>query len=231
MWSQLEEHLRECGAPTSLVPFQNYVALLLENRSRLNLTGITSPAEAVSLHLLDALEILRRKGFHSGDRGIDVGSGPGIPGIPLAMALPGCTITLLDSRGKKVDCLRSMCERLRLKNASVLAGRAESVGRHPAYRERFDFAVTRALAPPPVALECCLPLVRPAGKAFLWVGPSFDSADISHALEVLGGRLHSIHHYTLHPDRRRAIVEVVKQHETPGQYPRKPGIPRKRPLR
>lgn len=231
MWDQVTERLRECSSPASVVPFREYLSLLLAHQSRINLTGIENLADAVSLHLMDSLELLRCQKIQAGDCGIDVGSGAGLPGLPLAIALPRCSMALVDSRKKRIEFLRLVCSRLELTNTRVLPGRAEAIGRDPAYREGFDFAVARALAPPAVALEYCLPLVGVSGKVFLWVGPSFESDDVSQALSELGGRLRRLHEYTLHHARRRAIIEVTKEKPTPQRYPRKPGIPRKRPLR
>lgn len=229
-WNYVDQLLHACGSPASLGTFKNYVSLLLDYRSRMNLTGIDNVADAVSLHLLDSLELLRHCRLHDGARGIDVGSGAGLPGIALAVAVPGIRMTLLDSRRKRLDFLRLAAGTLDLANVEVAAGRAETVGRNPAYRDTFDFSVARALAVPPVAFEYCLPLVRCGGRAFLWVGPSFEPDEVSLAIPELGGRLSGVHEYTLGPDRKRAIVEVTKEQETPGRYPRRPGIPRKRPL-
>lgn len=230
-WAELERRLRKAGSPSAVAPFRHYVDLLLEYRSRLNLTAAATAAELASLHLLDSLELLRIAGPRPPASGIDVGSGAGLPGIPLALAEPLWNMTLLEARTKRAAFLRTVNQRLGCTNIRVLQGRAEEVARDPALREQFHLSLARALAPPPAAAECCLPFVRVEGRCFFWVGPSFSPEDVLPALGELGGRLEDVHRYELQPgSRRRAIAVVVKVSPTPDRYPRRPGVPRKRPL-
>jgi 16S rRNA (guanine527-N7)-methyltransferase len=232
MWNRVSANLEDMRSEAGTEPFREYLSILLRERENLNLTGADTMGDLISLHLLDSLEFLRAfPGEGKRGRGIDIGSGAGFPGLPLAIACPDLEMTLADSRGKRVEFLEAVRERLGLSNVTVLAGRAESIGREPELRERFDFSVARALAPPPVAVEYCLPLVRSGGRSFLWVGPSFQQGDIARAVEELGGKPGRVHEYELSPgSRRRGIVEILKEGPTPDRYPRRPGIPRKRPL-
>jgi len=232
MWERVERLLAEAGSETDTAPFQRYLDRLLEERTKMNLTGVGSMAEAVSVHLVDSLEFLRLgPEVRELGEGIDVGSGAGLPGLPIGVALPRVRMTLLESRGKKVEFLEATVEMLRLENVAVLSGRAEDLGRDSKHRERYGFTLVRALAPPPVALEYCLPLVRTGGSSFLWVGPSYDAETAERAAAELGARPGRIHRYTLSREsRRRSIVCFIKESPTPDRYPRRAGIPRKRPL-
>lgn len=143
---------------------------------------------------------------------VDVGSGGGVPGIPLAVAMPDREVTLLESNGRKCDFLREWAPR----NATVVQGRAEEQS-----IDRFGVAVAKALAPPPVAAEWCLPLVRPTGAVVLWVGPSADSDRVAKVARRLGGEL---------DERPPGFLVLRKVAPTPEGFPRRPGIARKRPL-
>jgi 16S rRNA (guanine527-N7)-methyltransferase len=144
---------------------------------------------------------------------VDVGSGGGVPGIPLAHALPEREVTLLEANGKKCEFLREWAP----PNATVMQGRAEEQE-----VDAFGVAVAKALAPPPVAAEWCLPLVRVGGAAVLWVGPTADAANVSRVAERLGGRLDESG-----PD---GLLVLRKLEPTPPGFPRRTGVARKRPL-
>ena len=143
---------------------------------------------------------------------VDVGSGGGVPGIPLAVSLPERQVTLLEANGRKCDFLREWAP----PNATVVQGRAEEQE-----TDRFGVAVAKALAPPPVAAEWCLPLVRPGGAALLWVGPTADLARVARVAQQLGGEP---------GEKADGLLVVRKVEPTPAGFPRRPGIARKRPL-
>jgi 16S rRNA (guanine527-N7)-methyltransferase len=144
----------------------------------------------------------------------DVGSGGGAPGIPLAAALPGREVTLLEAERRKADFLRRW--ESELPNLRVVWGRAEEQE-----TDRFGVAVAKALAPPPVAAEWCLPLVRPGGAAVLWIGPSADLDAVARVAEQLAGAA---------PENRDGLLVLRKLGPTPDGFPRRPGMARKRPL-
>jgi 16S rRNA (guanine527-N7)-methyltransferase len=144
---------------------------------------------------------------------VDVGSGGGVPGIPLAASLPQREVTLLEANGRKCDFLREWAPT----NARVVQGRAEEQS-----TDSFGVAVAKALAPPPVAAEWCLPLVRPGGAAVLWVGSTADVAHVRRVAEQLGGEL---------AGERDGLLVLHKVRATPEGFPRRTGIARKRPLR
>ena len=177
------------------------------------LTSVRDLEEAWKVHVEQSLAalpvVLRVEG-----QIVDVGSGGGAPGIPLAAALPDRHVTLLESNERKAAFLeRAAAE---FPNVTVVRGRAEEQE-----LERFGVAVAKALAPPPVALEWCLPLVRIGGAAILYVGPSADSEAVARAAAKLGGAA---------PEAEPGLLVVRKIAPTPPGFPRRPGIARKRPL-
>ena len=177
------------------------------------LTAIADPEEAWAMLVQDALRGAEVVADFAGSI-VDVGSGGGSPGIPLAVALPDREITLLEANARKARFLEQAAAGF--PNVTVLRGRAEE--QEP---DRFGVAVAKALAPPAVALEWCLPLVRPGGAAVLWVGRSADFGQLSRVAEQLaGGR----------PEERSGLAVVPKVAPTPPGFPRRVGVARKRPL-
>lgn len=177
------------------------------------LTALRDPGEARRALLDDALRGAPLVAAEDGPV-VDVGSGGGTPGIPLAAALPDRTVTLLEADRRKCAFLERWTREL--PNLRVIRGRAEE---QPL--EAFGVAVAKALAPPPVAAEWCLPLVREGGAVVLWIGPSADLARLAAAAEQVGGRLE-------HAEDGLAVMR--KTGPTPARFPRRPGIARKRPL-
>jgi 16S rRNA (guanine527-N7)-methyltransferase len=177
------------------------------------LTGVREPDAARRLHLeesLAAVELVRR---YPGPI-VDIGSGGGSPGIPLAAALPDRQVTLLEANGRRCEFLERIAREF--PNVHVVRGRAEEQE-----TERFGVAVARALAPPPVALEWCLPLVVRGGAAILYAGPTADAAAVGRAAKLLGGA---------EPEVHPGLLLVEKLSPTPLGFPRRPGVARKRPL-
>jgi len=177
------------------------------------LTSIDDPAEARRMLLEDALRAVENVRRFGGPI-VDVGSGGGSPGIPLAAALPDREVTLLEANRRKCDFLREVAGEF--PNVTVIEGRAEEQD-----TDRFGVALAKALAKPPVAAEWCLPLVRPGGAAILWVGPSADLAAVGRVAEQVGGAA---------PELEEGLVVVQKASPTPKGFPRRPGMARKRPL-
>jgi 16S rRNA (guanine527-N7)-methyltransferase len=161
---------------------------------------------------------------------VDVGSGGGLPGLPLKIALPGLDMTLIEADQAKAAFLVSACSALGLRGVEVVARRAEDVGRDPRYRESFDVAVARALAPMPVLVELCLPLVRVGGRLLAQKTESEDLRGATRAIEALGGSLSRV---VAAPSAARGagtIVIVDKIRSTPPAYPRRAGVPARKPL-
>ncbi len=177
------------------------------------LTSIDDPADARRMLLADALRAVEIVRSFEGPI-VDVGSGGGTPGIPLAAAFPEREIVLLEATRRKCDFLREAAREW--SNVSVLEGRAEEQE-----VDHFGVAVAKALAKPPVAAEWCLPLVRQGGAAVLWVGPNADLAAVGRVSRLVGGAV---------PELEDGLVVLRKVSQTPEGFPRRPGMARKRPL-
>jgi len=175
------------------------------------MTALRDEAEAQAMLVDDALRAVAVVSAFDGPI-VDVGSGGGSPGIPLALVLPDREVTLLEAERRKADFL----ERWAPPNACVVWGRAEE---QPV--DEYGVAVAKALAQPPVAAELCLPLVRPGGAAVLWVGPSADLSVVARVSSLLGGDV---------PEERDGLVVLRKLAPTPAGFPRRSGMPKKRPL-
>ena len=161
---------------------------------------------------------------------VDVGSGGGLPGLPLKIARPELEVTLIEADQAKAAFLVQTAARLGLRGVEVVARRAEDTGRDPRYRERFDVAVARALAALPVLVELCLPLVRVGGRMLAQKTEKEDLTAAAHAIEVLGGSLHGAAPAPSAVRRAGTVVVVDKVRLTPDAYPRRPGIPARKPL-
>jgi 16S rRNA (guanine527-N7)-methyltransferase len=177
------------------------------------LTSIRDPAEARRVHVDDSLAALDVVSRFEGPI-VDVGSGGGAPGIPLAAALPERQVTLLEANGRKCAFLREAVREF--PNVTVVQGRAEEQE-----TDTFGVAVAKALAPPPVAAEWCLALVAPGGAAVLYVGPSADAAAVSRVAERLGGAP---------AEETPGLLVLRKLEPTPAGFPRRPGVAKRRPL-
>jgi 16S rRNA (guanine527-N7)-methyltransferase len=181
-------------------------------------------AEAYERHVADALAGLHLVDATEGDV-VDVGSGTGVPGLVIALVRPGRAVHLVESVQKKAAVLAAIATDLGADNVDVHAERAEDLGRAGG-RERYGLAVCRALAPPPVAVELCLPLVRTGGRLVIWAGET-DAAALEHAAQAVGGELERVEPA---PGDRRSLVVVTKTGPTPPRYPRRAGMAAKRPL-
>ena len=161
---------------------------------------------------------------------VDVGSGAGLPGLPIKIARPDLRVTLIEADQAKAAFLVHASAALGLEGVEVVARRAEDAGQDPALREAFDVAVARALAPLPVLVELCLPLVRVGGRLLAQKTEGEDPAGASTAIDLLGGRLAAVVSAPSPARTAGTIVVVDKVAPTPARYPRRPGIPARKPL-
>ena len=216
-----------------LAALGQYEGLLLEWNSRFNLTAIRDPQEIRTRHFLDSLTCLIAMRGTPMERVIDVGSGAGFPGIPLKIACPDMQLTLVESIGKKADFCRQVVQTLNLKAVSVIGGRAETLGQAGDHRQRYDWALARAVAVMPVLAEYLLPLVKIGGHALAMKGESApaEAQSAENALRLLGGSLRQLIPVSL-PSvvEERYLVVVDKTASTPAAYPRRVGVPAKKPL-
>lgn len=211
-----------------------YHAMLCDWNTRMNLTGDADFKAALYRHYLDSLAPLSLGFFRVDASVIDVGSGAGFPGLPLAIARPDLQVTLLDSLMKRVSFLSAVADELGLANVAVRHARAEDAGREPALRERFDVAVARAVAPLPVLCELMLPFVRVGGQMACYKGPAAQEelAAGSEAARLLGGSEVQVLPVQIpgRPDWQHCVIASRKKEKTIRQYPRKAGTPGRSPL-
>jgi 16S rRNA (guanine527-N7)-methyltransferase len=203
---------------------QQYAELLLDWNRRVNLTGART-LDQVRAQIADADSLLAAS-WASVNRVIDIGSGGGLPAIPLALARPDIQFTLLEANARKSAFLEHVAGTLGLRNVAVLSGRAEEFGRRPALREQFDRAISRAAARPAVLLELALPFVTPGGDLIAQVTP-FDPHLLDLAARLLGGGPPRL----LRPlAGGSALLVVDKLAPTPNDFPRRVGLPNRKPL-
>lgn len=231
------EDLKRLGleaALTTLAQQGQFLDLLLDTNRHFNLTGIRDRDAAWRGHVIDSLTALPfLELLAPGAAVIDVGSGGGLPGIPIAMARPDLCITLLEATGKKAKFLELCVKELNLTSCAVLHDRAETVGQNPAHRQRYDTAVCRAIGPVRELLEYLLPLVRVGGRclAFKAQHAEQELKEAGRAMDLLGaGAVEVADTYGSAFDRHSVMIVVHKQRSTPMKYPRSPGAPRCAPL-
>jgi len=213
--------------------FEWYGRELAEWNKRVNLTAIRDPEEIEIKHFLDSLSCLQVMQPAPGDRVVDVGTGAGFPGLPLKIIYPQIRLTLVESIGKKLKFCRHVVHTLGLKDVEILQVRAENLGQERNYRQRFDWAVARAVAVMPVLVEYLLPLLRVGGKAVIQKGESgpLEAQAADYAIKLLGGRLAQIKKVELpRVVETRHLILLEKVAATADRYPRRAGIPSKRPL-
>jgi 16S rRNA (guanine(527)-N(7))-methyltransferase GidB len=205
--------------------------LLLDENKKQNLISRKAGPEEIDQHIRDSLQVLQWISLKD-RKVIDIGSGAGFPGLILAMACPHCHVTLIESDLKKSGFLNYACDELGLSNVKIVHERVEIVGQASDYRDKYDFCTSRAVAAMRIMLEYGIPLVKPGGRLLLWKGSGYQQeiTDAQNALETLGGMVDEIYLYNLLHERDRAIVTVKKIRPTPAQYPRKVGMPSKKPL-
>ncbi len=216
-----------------LEAFDWYASELKSWNKRFNLTAVTDRNQIEIKHFLDSLSCLTAMRPRPSERIVDIGTGAGFPGIPIRIACPQVHLVLVESIGKKAQFCQHVVDHLELANVEVSNARAEQVGRLPQYRESFDWALARAVAKLPTLLEYMLPLVRVDGGAIAQKGDTApaEAQSAAAALEVLGGELEEIIPVELPSvTETRHLVVVRKSAATPEQYPRRVGIPSKRPL-
>lgn len=210
-----------------------YERELIDWNTRFNLTAIRDPQEIHIKHFLDSLTCLQAMRESPIGRLIDIGTGAGFPGIPIKIIHPKMQLTLVESVGKKAEFCRHVVKILDLQGVEVVQERAETLGQDPDYRERYDWAVARAVAILPVLAEYLLPLVQVGGGMLAMKGESgpAEAHSAEHALRVLGGHLRQLLPVTL-PGvvEERYLVVIDKVAATPSGYPRKVGVPAKHPL-
>lgn len=208
---------------------ETYRDLLIDWNTRMDLTAV-SEEDMAARHFLDSLTPLLTGLFVEGATLIDVGTGAGFPGLPLAIARPDLKVTLLDAQEKRCKFLRFVLDSIGIDNARVVCQRAEIAAREDALREHFDIAVARAVAPANVLCEYLLPFLRVGGRALMWKGPAVrgELPAAGRAANLLGGAYKSL--IDLPGDNAHVLAVFEKEKNTHPVYPRKNGIPARKPL-
>lgn len=215
-----------------ILKFYEYMNLLLEWNEKINLTAITEQDEIILKHFVDCLTI--QKYIENNNNIVDIGTGAGFPGIPLAIMNNKNKFVLVDSLNKRINFLNDVKEKLELENVDAIHSRAEEFCQNKMYREKFDIAVSRAVANLSVLAEYLLPAIKVGGKVICMKGSKIDEElnDAKFALKELGGNVILREEFCLPgTDMKRNIIIVKKIKETPKKYPRKSGLPAKQPLK
>lgn len=211
----------------------SFAELLKEWNQKMNLTAIENDDDIIYKHFLDSLLVLKIWDKWDNKKVIDIGTGAGFPGIPLKIFEPTIKIDLLDSLNKRLIFLENVTNSLNLSDVNLIHGRAEDYGKDEDYREKYDIALARAVAKLPILLEFCLPFVKVGGYFIALKGLEAEEelAESHKALEVLGAKFIDSKSFTLlNGEHKRTLMLFEKIAEMPSKYPRKAGIPKKRPL-
>lgn len=223
----LQKYAEDMGSSLTfrqLELFDIYAKMLVDWNGCMNLTAITEPREIVIKHFIDSISLLAKARIGEGASLIDVGSGAGFPGLPLAILRGDLRITLMDSLNKRINFLNAVVAELSISNVTTVHMRAEQAGRDVRFREQFDFAAARAVTSLPALLEYCLPLVRVNGVFLPQKGGEKykdEMAASGPALSLLGGRVRSVEEFSLPEDGgQRCVIFIDKISACPAKYPR-----------
>lgn len=233
----MKEASNEAGlelTETQYEGFIKYMRLLQEWNEKINLTAITEDEEIIKKHFIDCIKAFKSEEIRNAKTIIDVGTGAGFPGLPIAIMNPNCEVTLLDSLNKRINFLNLVVKELNLKNVKTIHSRAEDGARNKDLREKFDIATSRAVANMAVLSEFCLPYVKTNGHFVALKGPAVDDElkDAEKAIKTLGGEFKSVIEIEIEDtDLKHNIVEVKKIRQCPKIYPRKAGTVNKDPIK
>lgn len=213
--------------------FCRFEEMLLETNRVMNLTAITDPGEVAVKHMADSLSCYDERYFPKDASMLDLGTGAGFPGIPLAIFRPDLTVTFFDSLQKRLNFLNEVCRETGLRKVAFLHGRAEEMAHQEAYREQFDLVTSRAVARLSILCEWALPYVRNNGLFIALKGAQYEEEikEASNALRILGGTMEEVRPVTLPGlSDKRAVLYIRKSGTSPAKYPRKPKMAAKHPL-
>ncbi len=212
--------------------FKIYMDYLLEYNSHTNLTAIKDPQDIMIKHFLDSMVLNEFVGIHPDSGVVDIGTGAGFPGVPLKILREDIKLTLIDSLNKRVNFLKELMKKIGL-SADIFHGRAEELGQNPKFREKFDIAVSRAVAPLNVLCEYCMPYVKVGGCFVALKGPDVreEIENSQTALQTLGGKIKNHETFELPLNKgKRSVVIIEKTVHTPKNYPRSNSQISKNPL-
>ena len=211
--------------------FYAYMELLIEWNEKMNLTAITDPKEIILKHFVDSLTIAK---YVKEDKSIiDMGTGAGFPGIPIKIYRKDIKVVLADSLNKRIKFLDEVIDKLKLENVETRHCRAEELGKNKQYREKFDYATSRAVANLSTLSEYLMPFVKLNGKCIFMktIEVEEELEKAKKAIKTLGGKIEKVDKFEIpESDLGRSIIIVKKEKITPSKFPRKPGTPAKEPL-
>lgn len=213
--------------------FLEYLGLIKSYSRKMNLTNLKEDEEIVIKHFLDSLSCFESRGITNGSKVVDIGSGAGMPGIPVKIVEPGLGLTLLEPALKKATFLGMVLDRLKLDKARVVRARAEEVGRKAEEREGYDIVLVRAVGPLSVLVEYGLPLLKQGGHLIAQKAGKVSSeiSDAKAAARMLGGKLEETKEVRVpFLEAQRYLVIFKKERPTPSRFPRRVGVPTKKPL-
>jgi 16S rRNA (guanine527-N7)-methyltransferase len=233
---QFKSLLAEKGIELSqrqMEQYETYYQMLFEWNEKMNLTAITEKPDVYLKHFYDSVSAAFYFDFNKPLDLCDVGAGAGFPSIPIKIAFPEIRVTIVDSLNKRITFLEQLSKELGLEGTTFIHDRAETFGQNPAYREKYQVVMARAVARMSVLSELCLPLAK-VGGTFIAMKGNQAGEELQageKAISVLGGKLESSHSFTLPVEKsERNILIINKQKPTPKKYPRKPGTPNKTPI-
>lgn len=213
--------------------FCTFNDMLVETNKVMNLTALTEPQDVAVKHMADSVSCYDPTYFPKEATLLDLGTGAGFPGIPLAILRPDLRITFFDSLQKRLNFLQNVVTALDLPNCAFLHGRAEEMAHQEAYREAFDIVTSRAVARLPILAEWALPYVKSGGTFIALKGAQYDEEcrESKKALSILGGTVQDVRPVTLPGlTDKRAVIYIQKTGKSPNKYPRKPKMAAKNPL-
>jgi len=219
--------------PEILNKFERLKGLLIEWNEKINLTAIIESEEVDIKHFVDSATCIATGYIKNGNEVIDVGTGAGFPGVPVKILNDSLEVTLLDSLNKRIKYLEDVVNKLDLEGIKLVHSRAEDGGINKLYREKYDIALSRAVATMNVLCEYCLPFVKVGGYFICQKGPSYKEEldNAAKAIEVLGGKVKEVKNYRLaDSDIIHYVIIIEKVRQTPPKYPRKAGKPAAEPI-
>ncbi|WP_301170093.1 16S rRNA (guanine(527)-N(7))-methyltransferase RsmG [Brevibacillus nitrificans] len=216
-----------------MTQFDQFFHLLVEWNEKMNLTGITEEGQVYNKHFYDSITPSFYFPFEKAESVVDIGGGAGFPSIPLKICFPHLKMTIIDSLNKRMNFLQHVASELGLENVNPVHGRAEERGQEPAHREKYDLVVARAVARMNLLSEFCLPFAKVGGHFVALKGAemTLELNEAKKAIKTLGGKTRKVETFQLMEEAgERNIVVVEKVEATPKSYPRKAGIPAKKPI-
>ena len=212
---------------------EEYMSEILEWNNKVNITNIVDKEDFIEKHYIDSLVVGDVNYFNDSKTIIDVGTGGGFPGVPLAVSYPEKKFTLIDSLNKRLKIINQVAENLGITNVTTCHGRAEELAHKKEYRENFDMCVSRAVANLTSLSELCIPFVKVGGYFIAYKGPGIyeELEDAEKAIKTLGGEVLEIRDASYGDDDNHKLLIIKKIKNTPKKYPRKPGEPVRNPIK